>query len=290
MNRGSGLPSRPFDATSAAPSSSLSFEFPALDDLALYLALILFLAAFLAGFVDSIAGGGGLITIPAMLIAGIPPLEAVATNKLQAIFGVASSTIAYSRRGHVNLKSQLPMAFMALAGGVVGALLANMLPANFFAAAIPFLLIAIALFFALKPNLHDADRHHRVTPFVFGLTFVPLIGIYDGVFGPGAGSFYMLGFVLLAGFGMLKATAHTKLLNLGSNCGAFLVFALNGAVLWKIGLLMGLGQFLGAQAGSRLAMKNGAGIIKPLLVVSCLALATKLIADPAHPVWTWLGL
>ncbi|OHV81697.1 TSUP family transporter [Rhizobium sp. LCM 4573] len=260
-----------------------------MDDLASHLVLLLFLAAFAAGFIDSIAGGGGLITLPAMLLAGIPPLESVATNKLQAIFGVASSTIAYSRRGHVNLKSQLPMGAMALAGGVIGALLAKMLPATFFAAAIPFLLIAIALFFALKPNLHDADSHRRVTPFAFGLTFVPLIGIYDGLFGPGAGSFYMLGFVMLAGFGMLKATANTKLLNLGSNFGAFLVFAITGAVLWKVGLVMGLGQFLGAQAGSRLAMRNGAKLIKPLLVISCLALAAKLIADPAHPVRIWLG-
>jgi uncharacterized membrane protein YfcA len=99
----------------------------------------------------------------------------------------------------------------------------------------------------------------------------------------------MLGFVLLAGFGMLKATAHTKLINLGSNFGSFLVFAATGAVLWKIGLMMGVGQFLGAQVGSRLAMKNGAKLIKPLLVISCLALALKLIADPTHPIRVWLG-
>ena len=99
----------------------------------------------------------------------------------------------------------------------------------------------------------------------------------------------MLGFVLLAGFGLLKATAHTKLINLGSNFGSFLVFAASGSVLWKIGLMMGVGQFIGAQIGSRLAMRNGAKIIKPLLVISCIALATKLIANPAHPVRIWLG-
>ncbi|WP_117192674.1 TSUP family transporter [Rhizobium terrae] len=260
-----------------------------MHDLATHLVLLLLLAAFFAGFVDSIAGGGGLIAIPAMLIAGIPPLEALATNKLQSQFGAASATIAYARRGHVNLKSQLPMAGVALIGGAIGAFLASMVPATFLAAAIPFLLIAIAIFFTLKPNLNDVDSHRRVTPLLFGLTIVPLIGLYDGVFGPGAGSFYMLGFVLLAGFGMLKATAHTKLINLGSNFGSFLAFAATGSVLWKIGLLMGVGQFLGAQIGSRLAMKNGAKLIKPLLVLSCLALALKLIADPAHPVRVWLG-
>lgn len=260
-----------------------------MNDLAFHLVLILLLASFFAGFVDSIAGGGGLITIPVMLLTGIPPLEALATNKLQSQFGSASATIAYARRGHVNLKSQLPMAGMSLIGGAVGATLASLVPAEWLAGSIPFLLIAIAIFFALKPNLNDTDSHRRVTPFVFGLTVVPFVGLYDGIFGPGAGSFYMLGFVLLAGFGMLKATAHTKLINLGSNFGSFLVFAATGAVLWKIGLMMGVGQFLGAQVGSRLAMKNGAKLIKPLLVISCLALALKLIADPNHPLRVWLG-
>jgi uncharacterized membrane protein YfcA len=162
-------------------------------------------------------------------------------------------------------------------------------PADLLASAIPFLLIAVAVFFALKPNLTDLDSHPRLVPLVFGLTVVPLVGLYDGVFGPGAGSFYMLGFVLLAGFGLLKATAHTKLINFGSNFGSFLVFAATGSVLWKVGLLMGVGQFLGAQVGSGLAMKNGAKIIKPLLIISCLALAAKLVADPHHPIRLWLG-
>ncbi len=261
-----------------------------LDDLATHLIALLFLAAFIAGFVDAIAGGGGLITIPAMLIAGIPPLESLATNKLQAQFGVASATAAYARKGHVDLKRQLPTAALAFAGGIAGALLASFVPATVLTAAIPFLLVAIALFFALKPNLSDLDSHRRATPFLFSLTVVPAIGLYDGVFGPGAGSFYMLAFVLLGGFGLLKATAHTKLLNLGSNFGSFLVFTATGSILWKVGLIMAAGQVLGAQAGSRAAMRGGARIIKPLLVVSCLMLAAKLMADPAHPVRLWLGV
>ena len=121
----------------------------------------------------------------------------------------------------------------------------------------------------------------------FALTFVPTIGFYDGVFGPGTGSFLMLGFVARAGFGILKATAHTKFLNFGSNVGAFAVFLVHGAVLWKVGLLMGAGQFLGAQLGSRFAMKQGARIIKPLLVTVSIALAIRLLADPQHPVRVW---
>lgn len=252
---------------------------PPVHDVALQVFLILFFVAVFAGFVDSIAGGGGLIAIPAMLILGIPPLEALGTNKLQAQFGSASATIAYARRGHVDLKKQFPMALMAFIGGIFGALTASFVPPDTLRSIMPFLLIAIALYFAFKPNLSDLDSHQRITPFVFGLTVVPLVGFYDGIFGPGAGSFYMLAFVGLAGFGMLKATAHTKLLNFGSNFGSFLVFTLSGAILWKLGLLMGLGQFLGAQIGSRLAMSNGAKIIRPLLVISCLAMATKLLLD-----------
>jgi uncharacterized membrane protein YfcA len=110
------------------------------------------------------------------------------------------------------------------------------------------------------------------------------------VFGPGTGSFLMLGFISLAGYGLLKATAHTKFLNFGSNVGAFAVFLAFGAVLWKVGLVMGAGQFLGAQLGSRFAMKQGARIIKPLLVTVSVTLAIRLLADPAHPLRVWLGM
>ncbi len=251
--------------------------------------LFLVLVAFIAGFIDSIAGGGGLITIPAMLLAGIPPLETLGTNKLQGLFGSGSATLAYARHGHVDLGEQWPLAAMTILGGGLGAILATVVPAEVLSGMLPFLLVAIALYFGFKPNLSDIDKHRRMAPLAFGLTVVPAIGFYDGVFGPGTGSFFMLAFVALAGFGVLKATAHTKLLNFGSNIGAFAVFLGFGVILWKVGLLMGIGQFLGAQLGSRFAMKNGARIIKPLLVVTCLALAVKLASDPANPVRVWLG-
>lgn len=261
-----------------------------MPEITIYLLTLLFLAAFVAGFIDSIAGGGGLISVPAMLIAGFPPIETLGTNKLQSLFGSGSATVAYARGGHVDLKAQLPMAIMSALGSAVGAGIATFVPGDVLRALMPVLLILIALYFLLKPNLGDVDSHHRITPFLFGLTLVPLIGFYDGVFGPGAGSFFMLAFVALLGYGMLKATAHTKLLNFGSNIGAFAIFAISGVIVWKAGLVMGLGQFLGAQAGSRLAMKNGAKIIRPLLVVACIALAIRLLADPSNPVRTWIGV
>jgi uncharacterized protein len=261
-----------------------------MPELTLYLLLLLFLAAFLAGFIDAIAGGGGMITVPAMLIAGFSPIETLGTNKLQSLFGSGSATLAYARGGHVALKTQLPMAVMSALGAAVGAGITTYIPGNVLKGLMPLLLIAIALYFGFKPAISDSDQHRRMTPFLFGLTIVPLIGFYDGVFGPGTGSFFMLSFVMLAGFGLLKATAHTKMLNFASNIGAFAVFAFSGVIFWKAGLVMGVGQFLGAQVGSRLAMKNGAKIIRPLLVITCIALAIKLLADPANPVRLWIGL
>jgi uncharacterized membrane protein YfcA len=261
-----------------------------LEELGLQILLLLFAAGLLAGFIDAIAGGGGMITIPAMLLAGIPPLQVLGTNKLQSLFGSGSASLAYARYGHVDLRGQLPMALTAALGAALGALLATVVPGEVLKAALPFLLIGIAVYFGFKPDLGEVDRHRRMSAAVFALTFVPVIGFYDGVFGPGTGSFLMLGFISLAGYGLLKATAHTKFLNFGSNVGAFAVFLWFGAILWKVGLVMGAGQFLGAQLGSRFAMKQGARIIKPLLVTVSVALAIRLLADPNHPLRVWLGM
>lgn len=258
-------------------------------DLTAELLVFLAVAAFAAGFIDSIAGGGGLITVPALLLAGFSPVEALGTNKLQSLFGSGSATMAYASRGHVDLGKQLPSAVLACAGGTIGALSATVLPGDVLQIVLPFMLIAIAVYFALKPNMGDVDRAERLSPFLFGVTVVPLIGFYDGVFGPGTGSFLMLAFVGLAGYGVLKATAHTKLLNFASNIGGFATFAAVGAVSWKIGLVMGACQFLGARVGAGLAMKTGARLIKPLLVLTCVALAIRLLIDPAHPLRILIG-
>ena len=261
-----------------------------MPDLDFQLFLVLGLAAFVAGFVDSIAGGGGLITIPALLLAGFPPVTALGTNKLQGMFGSGSATLHYAAKGQVDLRSQLPAAALSFAGGVIGALLATVIPGDMLRIALPFILVAIALYFAFKPGMNDVDRAQRLSPFLFGLGIVPLIGFYDGAFGPGTGSFFMLAFVSLAGYGVLKATAHTKLLNFASNLGGFVLFAFAGAIVWKVGLVMGVAQFLGARVGAALAIAKGARLIKPLLVVACVALAARLLMDPTHPLRLFLGV
>lgn len=245
-------------------------------------------AGFGAGFIDSIAGGGGLITVPALLLAGLAPVDALGTNKLQSLFGSASATLAYAAKGQVSPREQLWPALLSLLGSLGGALVAIVLPGEILRAALPFLLIAIALYFALKPGLDQVDRARRMSPALFACTLVPLVGFYDGLFGPSTGSFFMLGFVALAGFNLLKATAHTKLLNFASNVGAFGVFVWAGAVLWLAGLMMGAAQFAGAQVGARLAVRRGAGLIRPLLVLTCAALALRLLLDSTHPVGAWI--
>ncbi len=241
------------------------------------LLIILAVTAFVAGFIDSIAGGGGLVTVPALLLAGLPPVTALGTNKLQSLFGSGSATWAYASKGHVNLKSQSGSAFLSAIGSALGAYVATLVSSDWLRAFLPILMIAIALYFLFKPNISDEDRVQRMAPVLFAATIVPAIGFYDGIFGPGTGSFFMLAFVMLSGFGLLKATAHTKLLNFASNLGAFVVFALSGAIDWKIGLIMGAAQFAGGRTGAHFAMRNGSRIIKPLLVTVCLALAAKLI-------------
>jgi len=258
-------------------------------DLSVETILLLAAAGFVAGLIDSIAGGGGLITVPALLLAGLGPVEALGTNKLQALFGSGSASFAYARAGHVDLRRLIPAALLALAGSAAGAALASVTPGNMLEALLPLLLIAVAVYFAVKPSLGDIDRAERLRPAIFLAIVPPAIGFYDGLFGPGTGSFFMLAFVGLAGYGLLKATAHTKLLNFGSNVGAFLVFAAVGAVAWKIGLIMGVAQFLGARIGAALAMRVGARLIKPLLVVVSVALAIRLLLDPENPVRIWLG-
>jgi uncharacterized protein len=239
--------------------------------------LLLALVGLAAGFIDSIAGGGGLLSVPALLLAGLSPAEALGTNKAQSLFGSGSATLAYAGKGHIDFRGLRLSAALSAGGSACGALMATLVSAQFLKAFLPSLLILIALYFALKPDVGDLPGKERLRPALFAATIIPAIGFYDGMLGPGTGSFFMLAYVALLGLGVLKATAQTKLMNFASNIGAFAIFALSGAIYWKIGIAMGIGQFIGARLGAGLAMKNGARLIKPLLVTVCVALSAKLL-------------
>ncbi len=245
--------------------------------ISVYLYPLLFLTGLSAGFVDSIAGGGGLISIPVLLNLGLTPRDALATNKLQAIFGSGSATFHYGRAGLIGFRGALIGVLFTFAGAGAGTLAVQHLDANFLEHMIPWLLAAIAFYVLCQPRIGLADIHPRLSVHWFYPMFGLLLGFYDGFFGPGTGTFWAMAFMLGLGFNLTKATAHTKLLNFTSNAAALLCFALAGQVHLAAGLSMGLGQVLGARLGARLVIKRGAKFVRPVFVAVALALTLRLI-------------
>ena len=250
--------------------------------------LILMLVAMVAGFIDAIAGGGGLITLPALLLSGLSPVQALATNKLQSSAGSFSATMAFFRQGLINWRHSKWVFFAALTGGMIGALLATRLPATFLQIVVPMLLLCVATYFVLSPNLDGKEKRAKISRTLFLLTFVPLIGFYDGIFGPGTGSFFMVAFVLMLGSTLVDAIAETKLANFASNIGSLLIFAFSGEMQILVGLLMAVGAFVGAQLGARFAVKYGGRVIRPLLIVMSVAMAIKLLLERTNPLSQWV--
>ncbi|MCP3866520.1 MAG: TSUP family transporter [Gammaproteobacteria bacterium] len=242
--------------------------------------MLLFATGLIAGLVDAIAGGGGLITLPVLLAAGLAPTEALATNKLQGSFGTLSSSLYFIRRDMVKLSEISFMIACTFVGSASGTLLVRYMNPGFLTQVIPILLILTALYFWFGPRLHETDSgESRISHRLFALTIGISVGFYDGFFGPGAGSFFAAGFVGLLGFNLIQATAHTKVLNLTSNVASLLFFAVAGHCVWSIGLIMAGGQLIGARLGARLVIRNGARIIRPLIVVVSLLISFKLLMD-----------
>lgn len=239
--------------------------------------MLLALVAFVAGFIDAIGGGGGLIVVPALMLAGLSPAQVLATNKVQAACGILSAVASYARLGLVDPRRNLLPIVISAAAGFAGAALITVIPTDALRHVLPVLLIGLALFFAFRRGLDDTDRTARIPAQLFAVTLVPVVGFYDGLFGPGAGTFFMMGYVTLAGYGLLRATAHTKLVNFGSNIGSLMAFALFGDPKWVLGLVMGAAALLGAALGARAAAKVGARLIRPLLVVISSAMAIRLL-------------
>jgi uncharacterized membrane protein YfcA len=240
--------------------------------------LLLVCAALVAGFVDAIAGGGGLITVPALALAGLDPVAAVATNKVQSSFGSGSAMIAFARAGYLD-RSAWPIPVACIAGGTAGAALLVYVPRGMVEIALPFVLIAVALYFALSPAISDADAAPRMPRTAFICVVLPVIAAYDGIFGPGAGSFYTLAFITLLGYGVSRATAHTKLANFASNIAGLATLAFSGHIYWTVGLAMGVAALTGATIGAHTTMRIGARIVRPMVITVCIALAIKLASQ-----------
>lgn len=240
---------------------------------------LLFFIAMLAGFIDSIAGGGGLLTVPALLAVGLPPASALATNKLQSTGGSFSASLYFIRERMVDLKQQKFAITCAFIGSALGTLSVMHIQADFLKLLLPILTISVGLYFLLSPTIGENDRKSRLTIIQFALLPALAIGFYDGFFGPGAGSFYALAYITLAGFNLTKATAHTKVLNFTSNLAGLIFFIVGGEVVWSIGLVMLLGQFIGARLGAKMVIAKGRKLIRPMLIIVSTVMSIKLIYE-----------
>jgi hypothetical protein len=238
---------------------------------------LLFLTGLAAGFVDSIAGGGGLITIPVLLSFGLDPRQALATNKLQATFGSASAAFHYAHAGAVNWRECGRGFTITFIGAAAGTLTVRQVDALLLARLVPWLLAAVAAYMFFKPSLGEADRHARLSRGAFEFLFGLALGFYDGFFGPGTGTFWAMGYVLLLGYNLTRATAHTKVMNFSSNLASLLFFLPGGGVLILPGLVMGAGQLLGARLGSRMVLRKGTRFIRPIFLTVVLAFTARLL-------------
>nr|WP_304184714.1 sulfite exporter TauE/SafE family protein [Hafnia alvei] len=251
---------------------------------------ILFFVAMLAGFIDSIAGGGGLLTVPALLAVGVPPAQALATNKLQSVGGSFSASLYFIRRKAVDLNDQKLVIALTFVGSMIGSILVQNIRADILRQMLPLLVAGIGIYFLLTPRLGESDRLRRLSYIPFAIVAGGCVGFYDGFFGPGAGSFYALAYVTLCGFNLAKSTAHAKVLNFTSNVAALMFFIIGGKVIWSIGLVMLVGQVIGARTGAKMVLSKGQKLIRPMIVFVSLAMTCKLMYDNHGPeIMQWLG-
>lgn len=233
--------------------------------------------AIIAGFVDAMAGGGGLLTIPAMLMANIPPLLTLGTNKLQATAGSFSASITMIKNGKVHPKQIWQAIIMAFIGSLIGAGLVQLLPPEMFKKIIPLLMAVIGFYYLFAPSLGQVKSEPRISVNKWRYGVVPAIGIYDGYLGPGTGMFLALGGIVLRGWDMVTSTANAKVINFTTNLASLLLFVFAGQVWWKVGIVMMIGQTIGAFFGAKMAIKGGSKLIRPVVVVVCFAMLTKYV-------------
>lgn len=253
-----------------------------LADLQTSTLLLVLVAGLAAGWIDAVVGGGGLLQLPALLLVpGITPVQALATNKLGSVFGTTTSAITYYRRAHPDLKTALPMAGIALIGSFGGAIVATLLPASVFKPIIVAALIAVAIFTAVKPTVgeltslrHTGSRHYAVAG-VIGL----VIGFYDGLIGPGTGSFLIIAMVIFLGYNFLASSAKAKIVNMATNLGALAFFLPTGHLLWGLGLVLGLANMVGGYLGARMAVSKGSKFIRVVFLVVVTVLILRLGYD-----------
>ena len=239
--------------------------------------ILLFFVGMIAGTIDTIAGGGGLLTIPALLSVGLPPAAALATNKLQSVFGTFTASAYFVRKKMVNLKEMKLMIASAFIGSILGGITLLQIDASLLEQIIPFLLMAIGIYFLASKDVGAVEKHKLISTSIFSMSFVLIIGFYDGFFGPGTGSFFTIAFIYLLGYNISNATAQTKILNFTTNIASVIFFAIMGKLYILVGLVMGAGQIIGALIGAKLVVLQGQKIIRPLIVIISFSMSIKLL-------------
>ncbi|HEX2313694.1 MAG TPA: TSUP family transporter [Thermomonospora sp.] len=246
--------------------------------------VLLLLAALAAGWVDAVVGGGGLIQLPALMVLnpGQPVAAALATNKLASIAGTSSAAVAYLRRSGPDLRIAGPAGALAVAAAALGACCAAAISSGVLRPVIMVVLLGVAALVVLRPDLGRVERPvARTRRRTAAAVLVPgiLIAFYDGLVGPGTGTFLVIAFTTLLGVDFVRASANAKIINTGTNLGALVVFALQGHVLWALGLAMAVCNIVGAQAGARMAIDRGAGFVRGVLLCVVGALVLRLGYD-----------
>jgi len=252
-------------------------------EISLEVIIFLVLASGFAGFVDSIAGGGGLIQLPSLLISmpNTAPSLLLGTNKLPSFLGTLGATASYLRKVKPDFKLAFVMALPAFIGSGLGASVATNIPKDAFKPIILFMLIIVAVYtwrkkeLGLVEDFRFARRHQVAMGAIAGL----VIGFYDGIFGPGTGSFLMLILVAIMGFAFLQASVTAKIVNLSTNLGAIVVFGINSQIMWILGLTMAIGNITGGFLGARWALKGGSALIRKVFLVVTTLLILRLAYD-----------
>ncbi len=239
--------------------------------------ILLFLTGLAAGFVDSIAGGGGLIALPVLLSVGLPPQLALGTNKLQGSFGTLSATINFIRKGKAGLKENLSGIGFTFAGALAGAWAIQQIEAGFIRHLIPFMLMFVFIYTLMSKDLGTVQGRARMGKNMFFMVFGLGLGFYDGFFGPGTGAFWTGALLILLGMDMTSATGTTRIMNFTSNVVALTVFIIGGNVLYSVGLVMAAGQVIGARIGSGMAIKRGTPFIRPIFLTMVFLTIVRLI-------------
>lgn len=243
------------------------------------LLLLLFLAGLAAGFVDAIAGGGGLLTVPALLWAGLDPQTALGTNKMQSVFGTAMAVRRYSLAGLVGWKEVRPAVVATFVAAALGTGAVTLVDNAVLARVVPWLLLGLAAYLLVSPRLGLGTTKERLGPAAFALAAGGILGFYDGFFGPGTGAFWTLACVALRGMELTRAIAYTKVANLTSNVASLLVFLHAGLVRFDLAGAMIAGQLLGGRLGAGMAIRHGAPFIRVVFVAVVLAMTAKLLWD-----------